>query len=72
MTCTDEVLGNWVHRADQATAKGLVILNGADWADPEVSNRKRVPGTLVAVILGNRTVGAKGTVAAVVPALTLV
>jgi hypothetical protein len=72
MICTDEVLGNAVHRADQVTAKGLVILNGADWAEPVVSNRKSVPGGFVAVILGNRTIGTTGAVTAVVPVPTLV
>ena len=62
-TCTDDGLDSCEQRAVQATAKGLVILKGADCAEPEVSNAKSVPATLVELTVGNLTATARGTVA---------
>jgi hypothetical protein len=61
-TCTEEALGSSEQRAVQATANGRFILKGDDCAEPEVSNWKNVPATLVAVTLGSLTTGATGTV----------
>jgi hypothetical protein len=61
-TCTEEALGSSEQRAVQATANGRLILNGDDCAEPEVSNWKNVPATLVEVTLGRRTTGATGKV----------